>query len=185
MPHYHRYCLLALLLAAAPLNAKDRPFLDEPDPMGQDEFVEREWQEGEVVLPEHINEKDLQEFQVDPPDPRFRYFIERGSLHTASDGVTRFVLVIRSNSGAINSSYEGLRCGQRQYKVYAYGAKEGLKRLPGARWQSFLQYSSETYRKTLYNDLLCNLSTGQANPPDAVFRAMRAGERVKGHFTLE
>lgn len=139
---------------------------------------EEPWQEQGVKIPDHLRTDDLQEFMVGGrQDGRFRYFIERGSLDTGDDWVTRFVLVIRSNRGAVNSSYEGLRCGHGEYKVYAYGDGERLSPMPGAGWQAVPKRAGD-YRATLYNDLVCNLLTGRPNPPDAVFNAMQNGRPV-------
>ena len=105
----------------------------------QHQDTEIDWKEDKVKIPDHINSDDLQAFTVAGADNRFQYFIERGSLVTGDDWVTRFVLVIRSNAGAVNSSYEGLRCGYRTYKVYAYGDAKHLTSMPGADWQPILR----------------------------------------------
>ena len=143
-----------------------------------------DWKEQDVETPDKVNSDDLQAFKVEDPNQRFHYFIERGSLKTGDDLVTRFVLVIRSTQGAVNSSYEGLRCGYRQYKVYAYGDGERLTPSPGADWQEIDRRKSD-YRATLYDDLVCNLLTGHANPPEAVFKAMRKGRQVDTPFVDE
>jgi hypothetical protein len=152
--------------------AKDRPFIDEPDTIRHD-LDEYEWQEAGVRLPQGYREEDLQEFQLDVADARFRYFIDRASLQTDADGVSRVILVIRSKNGVDNSSYEGFHCGSRKYKVYAYGSRQGFKAMPKPSWQKIRRSGSENYRNILYNNLLCNLSTGKPNPPEAVIRAMQ------------
>ncbi len=107
--------------------ANDRPFIDEPDNTIREDFQEPEWKEGEVALPTGYQTENLQEFLMDDASGRFRYFIDRSSLQSDAEGVCRFILVIRSDSGAENSSYEGIHCGEREYKVYAYGSKQGLE----------------------------------------------------------
>ncbi|MEJ2394651.1 MAG: CNP1-like family protein [Candidatus Thiodiazotropha sp.] len=156
------------------------------DPLETDEKIEYTptddaWQEAQVTVPEHFDPDDLQSFTLKGSNDRFEYAIERNSLHTDDDGVSRFLVVIRSSQGAVNSSYEGLRCGYREYKVYAYGSGKGLTPLPGSEWQSIPKASSD-YRAILYEDLICNLLTGQANPPDAVFQAMRSNQPVTTPF---
>ncbi|MCU7842404.1 MAG: CNP1-like family protein [Candidatus Thiodiazotropha sp. (ex Monitilora ramsayi)] len=138
------------------------------------------WQEETVEIPKHFSEDNLQSFTVPDPNSRFQYFIERDSLRTGGDGVTRFLLVIRSNRGAVNSSYEGLRCGLREHKTYAYGDGEKLTPMPGAEWEAIPKGGE--YRTILYEDLICNLLTGKPNPPDAVFRAMRDNQLVNTPF---
>jgi hypothetical protein len=133
---------------------------------------EEPFKEETTELPDKIDLEDLQPFQVTANDPRFQHFIERGSLQTGSDRVTRFTVVIRSKTGVDNTSYEGFRCGERLYKVYAYGSGERLFAVKTPSWQIIPKDQSTNYRAALYDDLICNLLTGKNNPPDAIFRAM-------------
>jgi hypothetical protein len=133
---------------------------------------EEPFREETTALPEKIDLEDLQPFQVGVNDPRFQYFIERGSLQSGGDKVTRFTVVIRSQSGVLNTSYEGFRCGERLFKVYAYGSGERLFAVKPPSWQTIPKDQLTDYRAALYDDLICNLLTGKSNPPDAIFRAM-------------
>jgi hypothetical protein len=156
------------------------------DPLEENDkidFVEstEEWQEKVVSIPETYDPEDLQHFTLNGDHDQFTYAIERKSLRTGEDGVTRFVVVIRSKQGAVNSSYEGLRCGHRAYKIYAYGSDQGLTPFTGIDWQT-LSKDANDYRATLYEDLICNLLTGQPNPPDSVFQAMREDRTVDTPF---
>jgi hypothetical protein len=128
--------------------------------------------EEKTALPEKIDMEDLQAFQVGANDPRFQYYVERGSLRTGGDKVTRFVVVIRSRSGVTNTSFEAFRCGDRQFKVYAYGSDNKFFAVKEPQWQTIPKNELTDYRAALYDDLICNLLTGQSNPPEAVFRAM-------------
>ncbi len=156
------------------------------DPLANEELNDYtppsdEWQETTIRIPDGYDPSDLQSFTLRGRQDRFEYAIERGSLQAGPDGVMRFLLVIRSAQGSVNSSYEGLRCGHRQAKAYAYGSASGLSPLADPEWQDIPKGSSG-YQAILYEDLLCNLSTGQPNPPDAVIRAMRSGSQVDTPF---
>ncbi len=147
------------------------------DPLADDDTnhyyrPEKEWIEGEASLPKQFDANDLQPFTLKSGGDGFDYAIERRSLQTGSDGVTRFTVVIRSKRGAINSSYEGLRCGHREYRVYAYGSGQGLTPMDATPWTP-IPRGSDDYHARLYEDLICNQQTGQPNPPEAAFRAMR------------
>jgi hypothetical protein len=170
--------LLGLLLTVSS-PARDRPFIDEPDNTIRDDLVEKEWKEGEVEIPTHYTEKALQEFEPPHSSGNFRYYLDAGSLQTGKDGVTRFILVIRSRNGVDNSSYEGMRCGEREYRVYAYGGKDGFMPMPTSDWRRIKKTGHENYRHFLYNDIICNTNTGKANQPAAVLRAMQLGRKVK------
>jgi hypothetical protein len=172
------FIFLLSLAVTLPLMAKDRPFIDEPDNTIREDFQDPEWKEGHVTVPTGYQTEDLQEFQLDNASGRYRYFIARSSLQSDADGACRFILVIRSSSGVENSSYEGMHCGAREYKVYAYGSQQGLKPLTQSSWQHITKSGWENYRNTLYNNLLCDLNTGKPNPPKAVFRAMENNTTV-------
>lgn len=176
--------LLGLLLSVASL-ARERPFIDEPDSSIRHDLEEKEWKEGEVKLPSRYKEENLREFELPRSSGSFRYFIDSDSLQTSADGVTRFILVIRSHTGVDNSSYEGMRCGEREYRVYAYGSKSGFKPLPGNEWLRISRTGYENFRHTLYDDIICNTLTGKANPPAAVFRAMQLGQKVNSSPFLQ
>ncbi len=152
--------------------------LDDPTDIKYTPSAEEDWKEGEVKLPEQVNRDALQAFEVGAGEQRFQYLIDTTSLITGEDGVTRFLLVIRSNSGVDNSSYEGFRCGERLYKAYAYGDANRLFPATDSDWQLISKDESTDYRAALYDDMLCNLLTGKPNDPDEVFRAMRSHRRV-------
>ena len=168
-----------------PLLAKDRPFIDEQDSSIREDLPEYQWQEGDVTLPQGYRDEDLQEFHLDTTSGRFRYFIDRSSLQNDADGVSRVILVIRSENGVDNSSYEGFHCGYREYRVYAYGGRKGFKRIPKSSWQKISRSGDENYRNVLYRNLLCNLNTGKPNPPQTVFRAMQHQTTVKSSPFLQ
>jgi hypothetical protein len=171
------WLLLISTFLATPLLARDI-LLDDPLPESEYNEPLRQWQEGEIRIPRKINPDDLQEFQVAAHNTGFRYFLERGSLRLDNDGAARFTLVIRSHSGAANSSFEGFRCGERLYKVYAYGGRDTLTPAPGMSWQPIPMNESTDYRAALYDDLLCNLQTGKPNPVEQVIKAMRNNRSV-------
>ncbi len=170
--------LLLGLAAVTTVNAYDP--LEDKDKI---EYVppEEAWHEAAVDIPQTFDADNLQPFTVKGGNDRFEYAIDRGSLQTGVDGVTRFTVVIQSKQGAVNSSYEGLRCGHREHKVYAYGSDQGLTPSAASDWQTIPRDSSD-YRAVLYEDLICNLLSGQPNPPAAIFRAMHAGRRVDSPF---
>jgi hypothetical protein len=139
------------------------------------------WKEAQVKLPSQINQDNLQSFKISGRNTPFEYFIDRDSLQTGEDKVTRFLLLIRSNRGAVNSSYEGLRCGKRMHKIYAYGDAERLTPMPGAEWEEIPKGGND-YKTILYEDLICNLLTGYPNPADAVFQAMQDNRQVSAPY---
>jgi hypothetical protein len=173
------WLLLLSSIIASPVMARDI-LLD--DPINDDEYEvpeKSQWLEDKIQVPERIDMNDLEEFQVAANESRFRYYVERKSILHDKDGAVRFTLVIRSNSGATNSSYEGFRCRERLYKVYAYGGEGFLTPVTGTDWEAIPKDESTDYRATLYDDLLCNLQRGEPNPVQKVIKAMHNNRQVE------
>ena len=81
---------------------------------------ETPWEEGGTTLPAFPQDADLIEFYVSSATAN-RFFIDGKSLNAGSDGVVRYVLVIKTSGGATNVNFEGIRCGAREHKLYATG----------------------------------------------------------------
>jgi hypothetical protein len=156
---------------------ENRPFIDEPVPMSQlspDEITETEWQEQGVTLPPFPKDDDLLEFSVDRPGDRFRYYIDGANLALGEDGVMRYVLVAVSRRGARNIFFEGMHCGNREYKTYAYGMRDGsFMRVEAPYWQEVRGTDISHFRDDLMDFYLCE--AGLANRVDDVIAMIRSG----------
>jgi hypothetical protein len=86
---------LALVVASACANTEDAE--------------ERPWAEGETALPAFPQDSDLLPFDVSAATSN-RFLIDAKSLSAGSDGVVRYVLVIKTSGGATNVTFEGIRC---------------------------------------------------------------------------
>jgi hypothetical protein len=154
--------LLLLLLLTAPVFAEG-PFFDE---YGQkDEYIGDDpaaWQEQSSEFPPLAKDEALLPFIVGGSKPRFHYAIDRISLNVGDDGVIRYSLVIESKSGVKNSSYEGIRCFSKEYKVYAYGAKNEFKAVRKPAWRRILPRNR--YHMALFQDYLCNHTSAAFKP---------------------
>jgi len=122
--------LLALLLLAVACQAAAQNTNDPNNPSGpqiggrQDKSAweleqERLKPASAVALPALPKNEDLIEFWV-TNSSAFRFFIDSASLSVGNDHVVRYTLVARSPSGIANVSYEGMRCAEGTYRVYAY-----------------------------------------------------------------
>lgn len=146
-------CLLAgTAFAAAAQNTNQ---LDIPKgPSRYEEEQEKlKWKEGDVSLPPYPGDADLIEFQVSS-GTTFRFFIDPASLSVSADGVVRYTLVARSPSGAVNISYEGIRCDTKAYKVFARGAGGRWSRREGA-WREIELKTIQRWHSVLYWEYLC------------------------------
>jgi hypothetical protein len=170
-------------LAAPPLVAQERPFIDEPRPMSQrapEEIEEWAWQEGEAKLPAFPQEADLVEFRVDDPTGRFRYFLDRRSLAVDKvGGVVQYTVAIESQTGARNLAHEGIRCQTLEYKIYAYGGTDGRFRpVREPQWKEIRGDRLNRFRRDLHDFFLCDnlLPRGMGD----IQRALEKGGEAKG-----
>jgi len=158
MNFYCRYCLLAVILGCLPAIS--------PAEEGAgwfDNYIPPEkWKESAVTVPPWPEQDDLLEIPMDRTDYPFRGYVDSKSLSIGADGVVRYALVIVSSSGTWNASYEGMRCGKEEYRRYAYGTGRQWQQVVGSAWQRILDGGTGRYRKTLYQDYLCNVAG--ANP---------------------
>jgi hypothetical protein len=82
------------------------------------------WQEIAVQLPAMPNRATLVRVYVSPTATQ-TFSVAPETVSVGSDDVVRYVLVARSESGADNTSYEGLRCTSLEHKSYAFGHADG------------------------------------------------------------
>ena len=114
----------------------------------------KSWHEESITLPPYPKRGNLIEF-----DPgfatNFRFFVDSASLSVGTDGVVRYVLLARSPQGAENMSFEGLRCSNGEYRIYATGGGDrSWVRNRDARWRSGGQRAGSWHR-VLANDFFC------------------------------
>lgn len=72
------------------------------------------------TLPPFPRDENLVRVQVEGVT-NFEYFVDLESVSVGTDGVVRYTLVARSDGGATNVAYEGIRCEGRERKLYAIG----------------------------------------------------------------
>jgi hypothetical protein len=89
-----------------------------------DDLEEPVWVETQVELPAFPRSENLIEFHVGPL-VRNRFYVDGSTLQVGEDGVVRYVLVIRTPSGASNVTFEGIRCDTGEVKLYASGRLDG------------------------------------------------------------
>jgi len=80
--------------------------------------------ESPVVLPAPVQKNNLLPFYVSPTTT-LDFAIDAKSVSVTEEGIVRFVLVVTSQSGASNISYEGIRCSTGEKKLYAIGQING------------------------------------------------------------
>ena len=112
----------------------------------------RDSSEPEVALPAPPK-GELVEFFVSSASS-FTFFIDPQTLSVGADGVVRYTLVARSRSGAENVSYEGMRCENGTYRVYAIG-NAGRWATTQAEWRRIEPRSVQRWHNELYLRYFC------------------------------
>ena len=150
-----RIAVGALLAAAAfGVAAQDQPLDDSA--ARSIEFKEGPGEEIKLKLPAPPKQSDLILFDAGPARRNFQHFIDAASVGVGADGIIRYTLVIRSDMGAENVAYEGIRCVTRERKVYAYGRRDGSWReLRDPEWKKIGQAHLEGPIFVLYEDFFC------------------------------
>lgn len=119
---------------------------------------EKDFKESDVDLPAYPGDADLVEFRL-RRNSSYRYYVDPGSISIGPDRVVRYSAVIKSSSGALNTSYEGLRCKTSEFKVYAYGIKRGeWTNARDPQWHR-IDRSDTDFRFTLYKDIFCDVES--------------------------
>jgi hypothetical protein len=83
-----------------------------------------EFQEGDTPAPPPLRLEGLVPLEVGAGTD-LRWGVDPASIRIGADRVVRYVVVGQGSGGAVNASYEGLRCDSAQVRVYARHARDG------------------------------------------------------------
>jgi hypothetical protein len=122
-------------------------------------FVPAEpWQENRIELPPYPQKGDLLAVNISTGGQPYRLYLDPGALSKDSDGVVRYTVVLISAADVWNVSYEGLRCGERSYRRYAYGVGGEWRAAGDSPWMPVAGLGINRYRKIFYDYFMCNPS---------------------------
>ena len=149
--------LLGVLLGFSATLVADSsdPYSDYRDKSDYNEAFEVPWIELEAKVKQPPG-KNLMEARIADLPVGMQLFVDMDSIEVGSDKVTRTWLVAKSRSGAYNASYEGLRCADYFYKVYAYynpKRSEPLREKDLPQWR---EARLGRYRHELMREFICN-----------------------------
>ncbi len=168
VPFIKTFFLLVILVSSTA-----RAELDEES--WQHPFIEPPaWQEEHIQLPAYPDPDHLLEVPVHSNNMPFTVYLDPDSISIGRDRVVRFTSVIVSGTGSRNITYEGLRCGERSFKRYAYGVNGTWKPLESGTWRRIRSGSMEEYRVVLYKEYMCHPHDTAYKPGDVV-RKLKSG----------
>lgn len=140
----------------------------------------RNWRERELRLPSYPKADSLQEFEVSA-GTSFRFFVDRSSISVGDDGVVRYTLVAVSSAGAENVSYEGIRCREGTYRVYAYGNKSTGSWSPReSDWRPIENKALNRHHDALWREYFCPRRSPIANAAEGADALARGGHSRLG-----
>ena len=115
-------------------------------------------------------ESDLMEFSGGPLTQN-RFFVAGHTVTVEADGEVRYVLVVKTQGGATNITYEGMSCDRRQYRTYYLGRPDGTwVKAKAEEWGVIEPKSLNQHRQTLYREVFCPL--GPVSGPEEARRAL-------------
>jgi len=127
-----------------------------------------------VKLPPYPNDVDLIEFFPGPLRSH-HYFIDGKTLDVGSDGIVRYVVVIKAAGGATNVAYEGIRCRPKEKRTYALGNRgQSWTELKRSEWESIQTGRLNEYQGMLHSDYFCTDPNATPNRANAL-RRLRMG----------
>jgi hypothetical protein len=132
----------------------------------------RDSSEPEVALPA-LPKGGLVEFFVSSASS-FKFFIDAQALSVGPDGVVRYTLVARSRSGAENVSYEGMRCENGTYRVYAL-ANDGRWAARETDWRQIEPRSIQRWHNELFARYFCPNGAIIASAEEGLHALRRGG----------
>lgn len=162
-----------LLVSMSATQAANRDWDGETSPR-RDYGEDEPWAEQGVALPAYPDAKHLIGVPVQIVGSNLDMFIDERSLMVGDDGVVRYVLVLRSPSGAENVFFEGIRCATRELRSYAYGSSRSTWQSTDTAWTPIQDTGMGRYRDQLYRYYLCRPAMGTVTRPEMLQR-MRYG----------
>lgn len=131
---------------------------------------------GEVgaPLPQYPEPENYLPFEVSATTP-FAFFVDAKSVSVGSDSVVRYTLIAKSVDGALNISFEGMRCTDGRYRVYAVGSVgNSWFESRNSKWENIPADSRNAQRAVLYKEYFCP-PTGNVSSAAEAVRALKSG----------
>jgi hypothetical protein len=141
------------------------------------------WSEIQAQLPQYPKAENFLTLKVSATTP-FEFFVDAESVGVGKGGVVRYTLIAKSSTGALNVSFEGIRCSDRNYRIYAFGRPDSSwSEARSSAWQPIPRDARNAQRAVLFSDFFCPGGAIIATAEEGV-RALRSGRhpRVTSQF---
>jgi hypothetical protein len=146
--------MAALLFAAAAAHAQVPA--DDPD-----------WREVEAPPAPALKLQGL--IPLDIGGSALRFGIDPSSIAIGEDGIVRYVVVATSATGVVNAMYEGIRCGNGDYKLYArHTANGGWTVVKNTQWRSLWERPPSRHTLLIARNGACMGRAANRSPANIV-----------------
>lgn len=153
--------LLASILSVASTGIHAQSPLDDPD-----------WKESDAPAPPTFSPEKLLPLNM-PRYVTLKFGIDPATLTITPDGIVRYVVVARSDSGAISAFYEGILCAKGEVKRYARSHGDGPWRVVAApQWRALNDNQPSPHAWVFARQGACEANTAASSVEDIV-RALR------------
>ena len=128
-----------------------------------DESIEVPWVEIETSVKKLPDDGNLVQLPIDKlaaNNPPLELFVDVKNITLSDkDHVARSWFVVRSEQGAYNGTYEGIRCATGEYKVYAYANPARSKPLRVVKMPKWSKARKGSYREEMMRDYFCDYTS--------------------------
>lgn len=146
------WLLLAVSLLPLGVAAQGRQFEADFDE------EKKAWKEIEAQIPPYPKSENL--IPLEAGASRHQFFVDAPSISVGDDGVVRYTMLVRTAGGAVNASFEGIRCETREQKYYAIGRANGAwSRARNPQWRRIEYKEINRHHALLYADYFCEGKT--------------------------
>ncbi|WP_319243236.1 CNP1-like family protein [uncultured Propionivibrio sp.] len=142
---------------------------------------EAPWVEGAFEMPAYPKQGSLISFPVGIRTD-ITFSIDGETISVGEDGVIRYVLVVVSALGARNVSFEGMRCGTGERRLYATGRSDGTWSAARSDQWTKIRGSRSNHHVELFLNYFCTIGAPAIVTPEAARRVLLkggAGESAK------
>ncbi|WBY00841.1 CNP1-like family protein [Ramlibacter tataouinensis] len=103
--------------------------------LAQAQWLERDpdWKEAAPPPPPAVRTTGL--IPIEMRSSVLRWGVDPASISLGADGVVRYVVVARSDSGTVSALYEGLRCNTAESTVYARSSGDQWSPVADREWK--------------------------------------------------
>lgn len=139
---------------------------------------EKPWVELQAQLPAYPAEGNYLPFFVSATAVN-QFFIDAQSISIGEDGVVRYTLIVKSPHGAVNVSFEGMRCASGERKLYAFGRSDGSwSKARASKWENIEYKDVNRHHHMLHDDFFCIGQTPAKSVEDIV-KNLKTGFKLK------